>query len=196
MILKFPDFSLTFVDFLISLTILQNSLTFPWPWRKTKFPWLFPDGWAPWILVQISWKSQSYQASIKCWAIIGLPASDITFWIRAWLYFWKSCIFEKIYISVFSISTPVTLRMQKASSRFLLHNFPWWVPLSIGITWDLFVMKQGPTVELRRLNPSLFMLLKFEWALGEQKSLGLNWNRQNLYIRNGMNCNNTCPRCT
>ena len=29
MILKFPDFSLTFEDFLISLTILQNSLTFP-----------------------------------------------------------------------------------------------------------------------------------------------------------------------
>ena len=36
----------------------------------------------------------------------------------------KSCIFGKIYVSVFSISTPVTLRMQKASSRFLLHNFP------------------------------------------------------------------------
>ena len=36
----------------------------------------------------------------------------------------KSFIFEKIYISVFSISTPVTLRMQKASSRFLLHKFP------------------------------------------------------------------------
>ena len=28
-ILKFPDFSLTFSDFPISLTILQNSLTFP-----------------------------------------------------------------------------------------------------------------------------------------------------------------------
>ena len=48
MILKFPDFSLTYEDFLISLTILQNSLTFPWPWRKNKFPWLFPDKWAPW----------------------------------------------------------------------------------------------------------------------------------------------------
>ena len=47
MILKFPDFSLTFEDFLISMTILQNSLTFPWPWRKTKFPWLFHDHWAP-----------------------------------------------------------------------------------------------------------------------------------------------------
>ena len=32
-------------------------------------------------------KSQSYQASIQCWAIIGPPPSDITFWIRAWLYF-------------------------------------------------------------------------------------------------------------
>ena len=28
MILKFPDFSLTFEDFLISLTILQNTLTY------------------------------------------------------------------------------------------------------------------------------------------------------------------------
>ena len=28
----------------------------------------------------------------------------------------KSCIFEKVYISVLSISTPVTLRMQKALS--------------------------------------------------------------------------------
>ena len=27
-------------------------------------------------------------------------------------------------------------------------------------------MKPGPTVELRRPNPSLFMLLKVEWTLG------------------------------
>ena len=39
-------------------------------------------------------KSQSYQASIQCWAIIGPPASDITFWIRAWLYF-KELYFRK-----------------------------------------------------------------------------------------------------
>ena len=67
-------------------------------------------------------KSQSYKASIQCWAIIGPPASDITFWECAWLYF--RVVFSKRYISVFSISTPVTLRMQKALSRFLLHNFP------------------------------------------------------------------------
>ena len=30
-------------------------------------------------------KSQSYQASIQCWAIIDPPASDITFWICAYL---------------------------------------------------------------------------------------------------------------
>ena len=47
MILKFPDFSQTFEDFLISLTNLHNSQTFPWPWRKNKFPWLIPDQWAP-----------------------------------------------------------------------------------------------------------------------------------------------------
>ena len=35
----------------------------------------------------------------------------------------KSCIFEKIYISVFSICTPVTLRMQKASYRFCCTTF-------------------------------------------------------------------------
>ena len=51
-------------------------------------------------------KSQSYQASIQCWAIIGPPASDITFWIRAWLYF-KELYFRKD-----------------------IHNIPWWVPLS------------------------------------------------------------------
>ena len=41
-------------------------------------------------------KSQSYQASIQCWAIIGPPASDcdITFWIREWLYF-KELYFRK-----------------------------------------------------------------------------------------------------
>ena len=47
-IMKFPDFSLTFLVLKISLTNLQNSLTFPWPWRKIKFPWLFPDQWPPW----------------------------------------------------------------------------------------------------------------------------------------------------
>ena len=46
-IMKFPDFSLTFLVFKISLTNLQNSLTFPWPWRKIKFPWVFPDQWPP-----------------------------------------------------------------------------------------------------------------------------------------------------
>ena len=39
-------------------------------------------------------KSQSYQASIQCWAIIGPPASDITYWIGAWLYF-KELDFRK-----------------------------------------------------------------------------------------------------
>ena len=39
-------------------------------------------------------KSQSYQASIQCWAIIGPPASGITFWIRVWLYF-KELHFRK-----------------------------------------------------------------------------------------------------
>ena len=47
-IMKFPDFSLTFLVFKISLTNLQNFRTFPWPWRKIKFPWLFPDQWPPW----------------------------------------------------------------------------------------------------------------------------------------------------
>ena len=40
-IMKFPDFSLTFLVFKISLT-------FPWPWRKIKFPWLIPEQWPPW----------------------------------------------------------------------------------------------------------------------------------------------------
>ena len=39
-------------------------------------------------------KSLSYQASIQCWANIGPPASDITFGIRAWLYF-KELYFRK-----------------------------------------------------------------------------------------------------
>ena len=65
--------------------------------------------------------------------------SGITFWIRAWLYYKESYSFEKICISVFSIRTSVTLRMQKASSRFWLNNFPWWILLSVGITWDLWL---------------------------------------------------------
>ena len=35
---EFPDFSLTSLVFKISLTNLQNSLTFPWSWRKSNFP--------------------------------------------------------------------------------------------------------------------------------------------------------------
>ena len=42
-IMKFPDFSPTFLVFKNSLTSLQNSLTFPWSWRKIKLPRLFPD---------------------------------------------------------------------------------------------------------------------------------------------------------
>ena len=51
------------------------------------------------------------------------------------------------------------------------------------------VMKPEHTVELRRLNPSLFILIKVgtekSWAELEQTEL--------VYIRNGMN-SNTCPR--
>ena len=35
----------TFLVFKHSLANLQNSLTFPWPWGKIKFPQLFPDQW-------------------------------------------------------------------------------------------------------------------------------------------------------
>ena len=42
---EIPWLFLTFLVFKISLTNLQNSLTFPWPWRTIKFPWLFPDLW-------------------------------------------------------------------------------------------------------------------------------------------------------
>ena len=41
-IMKFPDFSLTFLVFKNSLTKLQNSLAFPWSWRKIKLPWPVP----------------------------------------------------------------------------------------------------------------------------------------------------------
>ena len=92
----------------------------------------------------------------------------------------KSCVYEKIYTSIFSIRTPITLRMQVASSRFW-HN-------------ARSLASSVPNVKPRRVNTSLFMLLKVEWTLEEPKSLGLNWNRQSLYIRNGMNCNNTCSR--
>ena len=69
------------------------------------------------ILVRIPWKSQSYQASIQCWAIIGTPANDgplreafgfslpsstkenswtpsgKAFWIRAWVSItWKNTL--------------------------------------------------------------------------------------------------------
>ena len=142
--------------------------------------------------------SQSYQASIQCWAIIGPPASDITFWIGEWLYI-KELYFRKDIHKRLSISTPVTLRMQKASSRFFLHNFPWWVPLSIDKTWDLWLHRNEARAYCRTTTAKPFSIhasYKVEWALGEPKNLGLNWNRQNLYIRNGMNCNYTCPRCS
>ena len=55
-------------------------------------------------------------------------------------------------------------------------------------------MEPGPTAEPRRLNTSLFRLLKVECTLWEPKSLGLNSNRRDMYIRNGMHCNNTGSR--
>ena len=57
------------------------------------------------------------------------------------------------------------------------------------------VMKPVPTVELRRLNPSLFMLLKSNERWGTEKSWA-ELEQADLYIRNGMNCNNTCLRCS
>ena len=53
-----------------------------------------------------------------------------------------------------------------------------------------------PTAEPRRLNTSLLRLLKVECTLGEPKSLGLTWNRRDMFIRNGMHCNNTGSRCS
>ena len=57
------------------------------------------------------------------------------------------------------------------------------------------VMEPGPTAKPRRLNTSLPRLLKVECMLGGPKSLGLNWNRRDMYIRNGMHCNNIGSRC-
>ena len=58
------------------------------------------------------------------------------------------------------------------------------------------VMEPGPTAEPRQLNTSLLRLLKVDGTLGEPKSCGLNWNRRDMYIRNGMHCNNTGSRCS
>ena len=55
----------------------------------------------------------------------------------------------------------------------------------------MIVMEPGSTAEPRRLNTSLLRLLKVECTLGEPKSLGLD-----MYIRNGMHCNNTGSRCS
>ena len=57
-------------------------------------------------------------------------------------------------------------------------------------------MEPGPTAEPRRLDTSLLRLLKVECTLGEPKSLGLNWNRRDMYICYGMHCNNTGSRCS
>ena len=98
MILKFPDFSLTFEDFLISHTILQNSLTFPWPWRRKKqisltFPWpvgtlrmyvfktraIIPDNmfWIHLKVNQVMHKSSFMGASCKTVSVIVYPANKV-----------------------------------------------------------------------------------------------------------------------
>ena len=59
-IMEFPDFSLTFLVFKNCLTNLQNSLTFPWPWRKIKLPWLFPDQWPPCVSQIYMWRIHNY----------------------------------------------------------------------------------------------------------------------------------------
>ena len=78
-IMKFPDFSLTFLIFKISLTNLQNSLTFSWPWRKIKFPWLFPDQWPHYNLYfwcQILAKFNVNQIWLTTWLFVYVPASN------------------------------------------------------------------------------------------------------------------------
>ena len=42
-VIKFPDFSLTFSTISNFPDSTQNSLTFPWPWAFFIFNWLFPD---------------------------------------------------------------------------------------------------------------------------------------------------------
>ena len=91
--------SLTFLVFKISLTKLQNSLTFPDLEEKIKFPWLYPDQWPPWLSAQrrlirlggcSGWSeslldAQSYY-SILSWrgSFAILPASfeHITLWLN------------------------------------------------------------------------------------------------------------------
>ena len=50
MILKFPDFSVTFEDFLISLTILQNSLTLK---KNPNFPDFSLTGGHPDLVIRV-----------------------------------------------------------------------------------------------------------------------------------------------
>ena len=41
---------------------MQNSLIFPWPWRKIKFPCLFPGQWPPWR----AWRAhKAYRSCLK-----------------------------------------------------------------------------------------------------------------------------------
>ena len=74
-IMKSPDFSLLFLVFKIFLTNLQNSLTFPWPWRKIKFPWLFPDQWPPWGVKPGNWCQAYLLAYMQ-----GIPGVNPAIW--------------------------------------------------------------------------------------------------------------------
>ena len=85
----------------------------------------------------------------------------------------KTCVFEKIYTSVFSLlEHPLIMQ---ASTRFWLRNFPWRVPLSVGITWDLKLHRNDARTTTAKHCLLCSGFLKSNLGtLWESKCLGLN----------------------
>ena len=93
-------FQIVTIFLLCSSAFLRHFVTYIVCYRRF---WQSTFGIDPWLsknrVSKQYWsrspeKSQSYQASFQFRAIIGPPASDITFWIRAWLLF-KELYFRK-----------------------------------------------------------------------------------------------------
>ena len=122
--------------------------------------------------------------STACFFDIISPMSpqvlESTFSTDHWWSFKELCFQKDIHL-VFSI----TCRTSVKDAGFI------YVLASVGIRWDLWLHRNGA-----RAYASLRRLLKVEWTLVELKSLGLNWNRLDLYICNRMHCNNTGSWCS
>ena len=129
----------------------------PPPWKILKIKGFLA------IQVWIPWKSQSYQAMIECWVIIGTPAkrhlNGVSLAGRWWprlypLIKWKK---RKKEINVVKVGPPLT--KLSGSAHEVLRVF-----LSYFLTWyPRYLSRSQLTVEYTIDRPFLGLQLRYMW---------------------------------